>query len=127
MPSKIRKELPEIELIDDKSIGERITEARKYKGLTQQDLAGKLGIARRLLSEYETGRTRIFGEMITRIAIALQISTDSLHGLKKQEEPPEDKISLRYTKRIKEIRKLPEHKIRVILKLIDDIIKVNKE
>lgn len=127
MPKKIERELPQLNLVDDKTIGERIAELRKLRGLSQLELAEKIGIERRLISEYETGRVRVYDEMITRLAIALEVSTDILHGLEIQSDKTEDKISLRYTKRIKEIEKLPEHKKRVILKMIDDSIKANKE
>ncbi len=127
MPKIVDRELPEIDLIDDKSIGERISDIRKQKGLTQLDLAEIVGIERRLISEYETGRVRIYDEMIARIAMALNFSTDILHGLEKQEINSEANINLRYTKRIKEIEKLPEHKKRAVLKTLDDSIKANKE
>lgn len=126
MPKIVDRELPEIDLIDDKSIGERINNIRKQKGLTQQDLAEIVGIERRLISEYETGRVRIYDEMIARIAMALNVSTDILHGIKRQEITSEANITIRYTKRIKEIEKLPEHKKRAVLKTLDDSIKANK-
>lgn len=120
-------ELPNIKLVDNRSIGDRIAEARKHKGLTQQDLASKIGIKRALLSEYETGRTRIYGEMIVRISIVLQISPEKLLGFKSIQEDEKETYSLRYTKRIKEIEELPEHKKRALLKTLDDLIKANKD
>lgn len=86
MPRKLKKELPPLELIDSKTIGERLLEVRKNKELTQLQLSKKIGIERRLLSEYETGRVNISGEMVTRFAIALEVSTDSLLGLEKIED-----------------------------------------
>lgn len=124
MPKKIDKELPEIELADSKTIGERIAEVRKNKGFSQIELCEKLGIDRRLLSEYEVGRCRIYGEMITRIAIALEVDPARLLGFKQTEVT--ENISLRYTKRIREIEELPEHKKRALLKTLDDLIKANK-
>lgn len=86
MSKRIKDDLPELNLIDDKSIGERIMGIRKNKGLTQLELSSKIGIKRRLLSEYETGRVSISGDMVTRFAIALEVSADSLLGLEKIEE-----------------------------------------
>ena len=126
MPKAINKDLIHIQLSDDKTIGERISEIRKIKGLTQLELADKVGITRDLLCSYEIGRARIFGEMITKIAVILEVSSDKLLGLEKADEPSE-KIGLRYTKRIKEIEDLPEHKKRAVLKTLDDSIKANKE
>lgn len=125
MPQKLKKELPELELIDDKTVGERISAARKKRGLTQQELADKVGITRVLLSDYETSRVRIFDEMLTRISLSIGVSADYLLGLKEIQQ--EENISLRYTKRIKEIEQLPEHKRRAVLKTLDDSIKANKD
>lgn len=125
MPKSVRNDLPELKLIDNKTIGERIAQVRKNKGLTQLELAEKIGIKRALLSDYEIGRTRIFGEMVIRIALALQVSPNRLFGFEKEES--EDKISLRYTKRIKELEELPEYKRRIVLKALDDSIKANKD
>lgn len=125
MPKIISRELPEIELTDNKSIGERISEVRKSRGLSQLELAEKVGIDRRLLSDYEVGRCRIYGEMITRLAIALDVVPGRLLGFKENQNNAEG-ISLRYTKRIKEIEELPEHKKRALLKTLDDLIKANK-
>ncbi|MGL1892319.1 MAG: helix-turn-helix domain-containing protein [Spirochaetaceae bacterium] len=126
MARKFKYELPNIELQDNRSVGERISEIRKSRGLTQEKLAGIIGIARVTLADYERGRSRIYDEMIVRIAIALSVSTDQILGCKKQEEIKEI-VSLRYTKRIKEIEEMPEHYKRTILKTLDDLIKANKK
>ena len=64
--------------------------------------------------------------MVYRIATVLEVSSNRLLGLEEHDLTTEN-VSLRYTKRIKEIDKLPEHKKRVVLKMIDDSIKENKE
>lgn len=126
MPKRIQNELSKIKYSNDETVGQRITEIRKIRGYTQVELAGKIGITRDLLSSYELSRVRIYDEMIYRLALVLEVSTDRLLGFEKREEVAET-VSLRYTKRIKEIESLPEHKIRMILKMIDDSIKANKE
>ncbi len=125
MPKAINKDIVDINLLDDKTIGERISETRKSRGLTQQELAEKIGITRDLLCSYEIGRARIFGEMISKIALILEVSADKLLGIEDFKESNE-KIGLRYTKRIKEIESLPEYKRRLVLKALDDSIKANK-
>lgn len=86
MPKKINRDLPELQYVDDKTLAERIKSFRKQKGYTQFELAEKIGISRDLLSSYELGRIRIYDEMICRLSIALEISTDSLLGMKKTEK-----------------------------------------
>lgn len=126
MARKFKYELPEIELQDSRPVGERIAEIRKSRGLTQENLAAIIGIARVTLADYERGRSRIYDEMIVRIAGALNVTTDRILGCKKQEEIKEI-VSLRYTKRIREIEGMPEHDKRSILKTLDDLIKANKK
>lgn len=84
MPSRPKRELPDLISNDGKTIGERISKIRKEKELTQLELSTKIGIKRALLSEYETGRTRIFGDMIIRIAIALEVTPNQLMGFEKE-------------------------------------------
>lgn len=86
MPRKMKKELPPLKTIDNKTVGERIMEARKYNELTQLELSKKIGITRSLLGDYETGRLNVSAEMLARFALALDVSTDSLLGLKKIEK-----------------------------------------
>ena len=126
MPRKFKYDLPEIHSEDGKTVGERISEIRKKRGLSQENLSEKIGIMRVTLADYERGRSRIYDEMIIRIAKALFVSTDRILGFEKHEEVKEN-VSLRYTRRIKEIEELPEHNKRIILKTLDDLIRANKK
>jgi DNA-binding XRE family transcriptional regulator len=42
-----------------KEIGQRLKEWRNKRGLTQQELAQKLGVARQTIASWEVGRTDI--------------------------------------------------------------------
>ena len=116
--------LPPLDL-GDETIGQRISRLRKEKGLSQKELADIIGISRSLISDYEIGRIRLYDEMVAHFAKALRTTTDNIIGYYRDNEA-KDIISLRFTKRIKEIETLPEHKIKMILKMIDDSIKANK-
>jgi len=84
MPKK--PDLPPLNLYEE-SLGHRIGLIRKKKGLTQQELADKIGISRSLLSNYEIDRNRLYDEMLIRLAIALDVSLDYLVGFKDDPEP----------------------------------------
>ena len=62
-------------------IGDRIAEARKAKGLTQEELAHEIGISRPNMCRYETGSIKeIPDKMIVRIADALRVTPAYLRG-----------------------------------------------
>jgi len=120
MPRKLKNELPPLKL-GEETIGQRITHIRKQQGITQQQLADKIGITQTLISDYETGRVRLFDEMVIRIALALNVSTDTLLGLKK-EKKQDQKHSLRIFKRINRIEKLSPAKQKSLFQIIDGFL-----
>jgi len=117
------KNIPSIEY-DSSMIGQRISFFRKKKGFTQKELADMIGIKQTLVSDYETGRIRIFAEILARFSIALNVSTDDLLALE-NENKNRNQINLRIMKRINKIETLPETKKKAILKTIDDLIRAN--
>ena len=60
---------------------EIIRELRKKKGLTQQQLAEKVGISNVSLSNYERGTQMPDLNTLARIAVELDVSTDILLGI----------------------------------------------
>ena len=60
------------------SIGTRIAAVRKAKGLTQQDLAGMVGVSFQAVSKWETGQSLPDVTLLTRIADALDMTLDQL-------------------------------------------------
>ena len=111
---------------DTSAIGARIKRARQRCGLSQAELAKKVGLARATITAYEAGRIRLLDDMVARIAKALAISADELLGLKIDKKNSSDEsISIRFTKRIRELERLPEQKRKAILKTLDDLIKAN--
>ena len=58
----------------------RIQEARKRKGLTQKELAGRLGLSTGAIQQYELGTRSPKAVQLGRIADALNCSVDWLMG-----------------------------------------------
>jgi transcriptional regulator with XRE-family HTH domain len=119
MPKSIEDKLKPVD--KDFPISQRIAKFRKAKGLTQEELADKIGIKRVLLSDYERGKIRIHSEMVLRITTALAISADTLLGLNgiyKNDMP-----SLKLMKRFNQIEKLPPSKQKALLTTIDSFLK----
>lgn len=104
------------------SIGERLAKLRKLRGYSQEVLAETMGISRKQITDYETDRVHMNDEMIIRFALALRISADNLLGLN-EIELPADTPSIRFTRRLKDLEKLPESKKRAVIKILDEFIK----
>lgn len=61
-----------------KTIGLRILELRKSKGLTQQQLASKIGVTRQLVCNYETGDCKPGDEVKKKIADFFKVDIGEL-------------------------------------------------
>lgn len=59
-------------------IGQRIRRYRKACGLSQEALAGKVGISVTHMSHIETGNTKLSLPVLVKIAEELSVSTDAL-------------------------------------------------
>lgn len=115
MPQKPKSTLPPLEI--QGSIGFNISSLRKKKGITQEDLANKIGITQTLISKYEKGKLQISSEMLIRITQALHTSADKILGL--NENTINKEVSLKITRRMNKIETLPESEQRALLKTID--------
>jgi transcriptional regulator with XRE-family HTH domain len=105
-------------------LGKRIARLRKLRGFSQEALAEAMGVSRKQITDYETGKAHLNDDMIIRFALTLRVPTDELLGLKTL-QPNEDQPTLRFTRRIRELTRLPEAKRRAILKTLDDLIRAN--
>ena len=70
------------------TVGERIADLRKHRGLSQYQLAKLLNIATSTLGMYETGNRKPNVEMLEQIAEFFNVSTDYLLG----RDPMEDDL-----------------------------------
>jgi len=59
----------------------RLRYLRQKKNLTLEALAEELGISKSLLWDLEQGRRRVHGELLRKIALYFNVSTDYLLGL----------------------------------------------
>lgn len=61
----------------------RLALARKSRGLSQQQVAARIGVTRRTVSDYETERRQPSLEMLKELAKCYQVSADYLLGIEK--------------------------------------------
>jgi len=103
---------------DGETLGQRIARLRKERGLTQVQLAEKLGVLQTHLSGYEHDTVRLHAEIVVRLANAFHVSADELLGLRHRDDT-DVRPSLRLARRVKKIERLPLATQKTLLKTID--------
>jgi transcriptional regulator with XRE-family HTH domain len=104
--------------VNEDLIGDRLRELRKKRGLTQTEIAERLGINQTLVSQYERGKLRLHGALIAALARALRVSSDEILGLRNLSENGQLK-DRRLLRRLERIEKLPKRKKQALLTTID--------
>lgn len=109
------KETPEWMLIMD--FGERVAKLRKQRGLTQQALAGQIGMHPMQIHRYESGTTLPTLEAIKKLTIGLSVTADELI-FDQSERGPDDTLRLQF----EAISRFAEEEKRMITEIIDGLI-----
>jgi transcriptional regulator with XRE-family HTH domain len=104
--------------VEEKTIGKKLRELRRERGLTQVEVAEKLGIQQALLSAYELGQVRVHGALVAAFAVLFKASADQILGLKeiKGNGALHDR---RFLRRLERIEKLPRRAKQTLLATID--------
>ena len=121
MPRISKLPLPPLNL-GKETIGERIARLRKERGYTQRELAERIGIIHSLVSDYEKGKLRLYDQMVTRFALALEVSADTILGLKGNGHERHNP-SLKILRRLSRIDALSDSEQKALLKTVDMFIK----
>ncbi len=107
-----------------KMIGKRLAELRQQGGLSQSELARRTGFAQNVISEYESGRTRMHGAVIARFVIALNVNANEMLAVGNIEErTPLKPISRKVQQRAEMLEDLPPLIKKHVLRTIDMLIK----
>jgi transcriptional regulator with XRE-family HTH domain len=98
----------------------RLIELRKAEGLTQVQVAEKLGITQGSYAHYERGFRRVPLEMIPKIAAAIGANEVELFGFEspKGKRGPHSELDKRFEK----IRTLPKKEQELAISMLDRII-----
>ena len=102
------------------ALGKRIAELRKAQGLTQQQLAGELGIAQQTLAHYEGARLRVPASMLVQLAQMLAVPVDVLIGEKSG--PARRGPAPKLQRQIERITQLPKPKQRFVMEMLDTVL-----
>lgn len=125
MPQPRKQPLPPLS-VKVEAVAQRIKKLRKIRGLTQKELADSIGITRDILASYESGRAHLNDDVIIRFALALQVSSDELLGLKEHESLASQPPNVRLIKRMQKIQGLPAAEQKALIKNIDMFLKASE-
>jgi transcriptional regulator with XRE-family HTH domain len=104
------------------TVGQRLARLRRERGLTQADLAARLGIAQPVVSDYERGELRLHGQLIVRLTDILGVSADELLGL--TPTPAAGPLAQRrLLRRLWAIDRLPRRDQQALFRTIDAFLK----
>lgn len=99
------------------SLGHRIQQCRKQCGMSQLELAQKIGTIQPVVSTYETDRSAPPPETLAKIAKALGTSSDQLLGLART--VPQKPLDKRILRRLDQISALSRRDQSALLRTLD--------
>lgn len=100
------------------TIGERLARMRRERGLTQADVAERLGIVQPVVSDYERGELRLHGQLIIELTRILGVTADELLGLGGSKRNGSVK-NRRWLKRMQQLERLPKRDQEALVRTID--------
>jgi len=111
-----------------KEMGTRIAQARKERGLTQQQLADALGVSQQTLAHYEVGRVGVGAPMLPRLSELLDLSFDEiLLGQPTVRLPGKRGPASRLEQQLDAIARLPKAEQKFVSKMLDSVLAQHTE
>lgn len=104
------------------TLGQRLARIRRERGLTQIELAERLGTVQPVISDYERGLLRMNGEVIIALARILSVSADELLGIDQPRAVPTVK-NRRLLRRLHELDQLPQRDQQALLRTIEAFLR----
>lgn len=99
------------------SLPTRLITLRKERGLTQQQMADTIGIHVNSLKKYESGQAQPSLDVLKKIALALNVSTDFLL-FEEHERDPSDELALQF----EAVSQLPGEEQRIVKEVLESLI-----
>ena len=100
--------------------GKRLAQLRKSKGVTQVELAQKIGCTQRVVAYYESESEHIPTNLLVPIAKALKVSVDELVGLKNESLKTTNNAAL--WRKLKKAEGLPPKERKTLIDLLNVLL-----
>jgi transcriptional regulator with XRE-family HTH domain len=104
------------------TIAQRLVRLRKQRGLTQAQMAERLGVSQPVVSDYERGSLRLHGELILKVAEILDVSADELLGSETKAAPKKRGPQSQLEKQLAAIASLPRKEQQQLLAVVEAFI-----
>jgi transcriptional regulator with XRE-family HTH domain len=109
-----------------KDFNKRLSALRKSKGVTQAVFAEKIGISRRALAHYETKAEKMpCGDVLIKMAVALDVSTDELLGKKSIQRNVISNKEARLINKLNAVLTLKRNDQKSVIRYIDALTKTS--
>lgn len=103
-------------------LGQRIATLRKARGLTQVQLAERMGVAQQTLAHYEAGRLRLLAGALPKLAGELGVSVEDLLGETKTKSRGKRGPVPKIQQQLEQVSSLPKAKQRFVSEMIDNVL-----
>lgn len=119
-------ELPTMTISDEErtffeGLGERVTQLRKARNITQVQLAETLGVSQQTIQAYEVGRRRVPVSTLRLLAKTLGVSLDELMAEGEHAPRKRGPVS-QIQQHMERINQLPKPKQRMLMEMIDAVL-----
>ena len=101
-------------------LGERIAKLRKDQGITQVQLAERLGVSQQTITAYEVGRRRIQVSALPVIAHALGVGVEEL--VSANAKPAKRGPTPKLLQQLERVHALPKAKQRMVSDVLDSLL-----
>jgi len=103
------------------SFGERLALARQQAGLTQQQLADRLGTTQRVITYWEREQVALRADQLAALADALGVSADFLIGREQSKKRGNGPVG-RARRALERVSRLPRHQQQRIIDVIEALV-----
>ena len=107
------------------TIAQRLVRLRKEAGLSQAQMAEKLGLSQPVVSDYERGASRLHGELILKVAEILNVSADELLG--KETNKPKARPTGKVQQVFEEVSNLPRRQQDKVVEFVSAFVRQQRQ
>jgi transcriptional regulator with XRE-family HTH domain len=109
------------------SLGAKLAELRKARGLSQDEFGARVGLSQRMVTYYETQGGNPPADLLPKFAEILGVTIDELFARKTRRAPKtEAPRNLRLWRRLRAIESLPADERKAILKVLESLLDRHK-